>query len=214
MFLDDDDKKQILVRATGRVQELDTCGISASKRFAFYDQVHTTGMDIQHALDATAVLTLGKDMNFRDYVQGAFRMRQIGQGQKVELYIIPEVAQLIEREVTAAGMATTSDQMLEQVTAWLVISSMRSERVQNNQLMVQNVANVWRKAAFRWCLSYEHLPGEANVLADALSRQHMPQPLPLPKGALQHARSREPPAQSDQLWATWLQQTLVQGTRQ
>ena len=149
VFLDDDDKKQILVRATGRVQELDTCGIAASKRFAFYDQVHTTGMDIQHALDATAVLTLGKDMNFRDYVQGAFRMRQIGQGQKVELYIIPEVAQLIERETTAAGMATAPDQMLEQVTAWLVISSMRSERVQNNQLMVQNVANVWRKAAFR-----------------------------------------------------------------
>jgi hypothetical protein len=52
----------IHVRATGRVQELDTCGIPASSRFAFYDQVHTTGMDIKHSLDATAVLTLGKDM--------------------------------------------------------------------------------------------------------------------------------------------------------
>ena len=38
--------------------------------------------------------------------------------------------------------------MLEQVTAWLVISSMRSERVQSNQLLVQNLANVWRKTAF------------------------------------------------------------------
>ena len=153
VFLDEDDRKMILVRATGHVQELDTCGIAASSRFAFYDQVHTTGMDISHSLDATAVLTLGKDMNFRDYVQGAFRMRGIGQGQKVSIYIIPEVCQLIERELKAAGgggaTATTTENMLEHVTAWLVISSMRSERVQNNQLMVQNVANMYRKTAFR-----------------------------------------------------------------
>eukprot|EP01047_Picozoa_sp_COSAG01_P051868 COSAG01_NODE_5394_length_4290_cov_57.037138_1_plen_258_part_10 len=148
VFLDEEDRKMILVRATGRVQELDTCGIPASARFAFYDQVHTTGMDIKHSLDATAVLTLGKDMNFRDYVQGAFRMRQIGVGQTIAIYIIPEVAQLIHREVRAAGMIVNAENMLEQVTAWLVISSMRSERVQSNQLLVQNVSNVWRKQAF------------------------------------------------------------------
>jgi hypothetical protein len=148
VFLDEDDRKMILVRATGRVQELDTCGIPASARFAFYDQVHTTGMDIKHSLDATAVLTLGKDMNFRDYVQGSFRMRQIGVGQTIAIYIIPEVAQLIDREVKAAGMVTTAENMLEQVTAWLVISSMRSERVQSNQLLLQNISNVWRKQAF------------------------------------------------------------------
>jgi hypothetical protein len=39
VFLDEDDKKMILVRATGRVQELDTCGIATASRFAFYDQV-------------------------------------------------------------------------------------------------------------------------------------------------------------------------------
>eukprot|EP01043_Picozoa_sp_COSAG02_P008369 COSAG02_NODE_266_length_26580_cov_9.209207_17_plen_86_part_00 len=43
VFLDEDDKKMILVRATGRVQELATCGIKSASRFAFYDQVHTTG---------------------------------------------------------------------------------------------------------------------------------------------------------------------------
>ena len=30
------------------------------------------GMDIQHKLDAVAALTLGKDMTWRDYVQGAY----------------------------------------------------------------------------------------------------------------------------------------------
>ena len=45
-------------------------GIPLEKRFAFYDQVHTTGMDIQHVLSASAALTLGKDMTWRDYAQG------------------------------------------------------------------------------------------------------------------------------------------------
>ena len=49
------------------------------------DQVHTTGMDIKQAASARAALTLGKDMSFRDYAQGAYRMRGIGKGQTVEL---------------------------------------------------------------------------------------------------------------------------------
>ncbi len=91
----------ILVRATGRVVKLAQCGISVKRRFAFYDQVHTTGMDIQHVLNAKAVLTLG---NFRDYAQGAFRMRGIGRGQTIHLFVIPEVDRLIDRELLAAKM--------------------------------------------------------------------------------------------------------------
>lgn len=69
VFLDDDDKQQVLVRATGRVVSADQCGVPLERRFAFYDQIHTTGMDIKHVVNATAVITLGKDMVFRDYVQ-------------------------------------------------------------------------------------------------------------------------------------------------
>ena len=32
-------------------------------------QVHTTGVDIKQAPEAAAVLTIGKDMTFRDYAQ-------------------------------------------------------------------------------------------------------------------------------------------------
>jgi hypothetical protein len=52
VFLDEYDRKMILVRSTGRVLKLAQCGIPLEKRFAFYDQVHTTGMDIQHVLNA------------------------------------------------------------------------------------------------------------------------------------------------------------------
>ena len=57
-------------------------------------------MDIQQTLSAEAALTLGKDMNFRDYAQGAFRMRNIGKGQKIRLVIVPEIAKLIRTQVS------------------------------------------------------------------------------------------------------------------
>lgn len=40
VFLDDADKQQVLVRATGRVVSADQCGVPLERRFAFYDQVH------------------------------------------------------------------------------------------------------------------------------------------------------------------------------
>ena len=81
IFLDELDRKMVLVRSTGRLLKMQRCGVPADKRFAFYDQVHTTGMDISHVLDAKAVLTISKDMVFRDIAQGAYRMRGINKGQ-------------------------------------------------------------------------------------------------------------------------------------
>jgi len=46
VFLDEMDRKVILVRSTGRIMQLAQCGISKEKRFSFYDQIHTTGTDI------------------------------------------------------------------------------------------------------------------------------------------------------------------------
>lgn len=191
VFLDDYDRKMVLVRSTGRVLKMAQCGIKSEQRFAFYDQVHTTGMDIQHTLNARAVLTLSKDMVFRDYAQGAYRMRGINKGQTIHLMIIPEVCDLISRELRKIGAtsliseavdrvcgispslpengksaemapvlsteyeANHVQQILRDVNAWLVINSMRSERVQFNQLCIQNVSNVWRKTAYNTLLA-EH----------------------------------------------------------
>ena len=162
VFLDELDRKMILLRDGLKVVPLHQCDIHKSKRFAFYDQVHTTGMDIQHALNAKAVLTLGKDMTFRDYAQGAYRMRGIGMGQTIELFVIPEVRQLVADILAkkgaggaaragagqAAGDAPGERDILKDVSAWLVVNSMRSEQVQFNMLCEHNMRNVWRKEAF------------------------------------------------------------------
>ena len=60
-----------LLRHGNKVVELAECGVALERRFSFYDQVHTTGMDIEQPLNAHAVLTLGKDMVFRDYAQAS-----------------------------------------------------------------------------------------------------------------------------------------------
>jgi len=159
VFLDESDEKMILVKATGRVLKLSQCGISVDKRFAFYDQIHTTGMDIKHALSAHAALTLGKDMVFRDLAQGAFRMRGIGEGQTVTIFLIPEVTELMQRQLTKAGYehGRTVDNdpqraTLLDISAWLVINSMWTERLQFDQLCSQNLSNIWRQHAFEQLL--------------------------------------------------------------
>ena len=96
VFLDSADRQMILIRHGMNVVRLNQAGIPARRRFAFYDQIHTTGMDIKHCIDARAAMTLGKDMTFRDYAQGAFRMRGIGIGQTIQVFLIPEVMKLVE----------------------------------------------------------------------------------------------------------------------
>lgn len=86
---------------------------------------------------------------------GAFRMRGIGKGQTIHLYIIPEIERLMARELKQARMPsprtlyyylcrvkvpmvayrTTTGvdvdaKVLVDVAAWLVVNSMRSERIQ------------------------------------------------------------------------------------
>ncbi len=103
-------------------------------------------------------------------------MRGIGRGQTIHLFVIPEIERLMARELKEAEMHLTGrllpahftyahslnicyfpdmpeeKKVLIDVSAWLVINSMRSERIQFNQLCIQNVSNVWRKNSFKTLL--------------------------------------------------------------
>ena len=80
-------------------------------------------------------------------------MRGIGVGQTLQVFVIPEVKQLMQRELAAAAFtppvgAEAWDHTLEDVVAWLVVNSMRSEQTQWTMLCIQNIANLYRKNAF------------------------------------------------------------------
>jgi len=111
-------------------------------------------MDIHQCIDARAAITLGKDMTFRDYAQGAFRMRGIGQGQTLELFIIPEVMERINKHVRLLSGAKSNQlqiaantfgndllslgpihsqapqNLLVNVASWLTLNGMKSENMQ------------------------------------------------------------------------------------
>lgn len=159
VYLDENDRQMILLRDHISAMPLVQCGLSPSKRFTFYDQVHTTGMDIKQCVNARAVVTLGKDMTFRDYAQGAFRMRGIATGQTICIFLIPEVENRILHEMKVARIGLSSQgsaqerlhEFLMLVPAWLLINSMRMESMQLVQLSLQELHNIWRRRAL-YCL--------------------------------------------------------------
>jgi len=175
VFLDENDRQMILMRKDWNVIPLQrVAAMPMSKRFTFYDQVHTTGMDIKQSAAAQAAITLGKDMCLRDYAQGAWRMRGLGRGQTLQVVMIPEIARLISVEVAKGGgqlpssreaelMSMTpleaSKRLLRDVTAWLVVNSMRSENVQAGLLAEQRASNIWRKHSYRKLIASPTVPG-------------------------------------------------------
>ena len=87
-------------------------------------------------------------MVFRDLAQGAYRMRGIAKGQTIAMLVIPEVAQLMRRQLAKTSAEDKSSppqvppspqrvpsempsqaQLLHDVAAWLTLNSMRTERV-------------------------------------------------------------------------------------
>ena len=166
VFLDNYDEKMILVRDGMKVMKLSQCGIRMDERFSFYDQVHTTGMDIKQPLNARACLTIGKDMTFRDYAQGAFRMRGIGKGQTIDVFVIPEVDRLISSQLALAAPSVSSasdEQKLKDVTAWLHINGCRSENLQYGLLCEQSLHNIYRKVAYRSLLEAVDKMGKVDT---------------------------------------------------
>lgn len=149
VFLDTSDRQMILCRYVPFPLNLLQCGIAPEHRFTFYDQIHTTGMDIKHYSMACAVLTIGKDMTFRDYAQGAYRMRGIGKGQTIHVFLIPEIQHQLNLSDRWGETGGHPDLLLTQVPAWLLCNSMRMERMQLIQLSKQEIDNVWRKQALK-----------------------------------------------------------------
>lgn len=88
-----------------------------SECFTYYDQWHTTGIDIRQAVNANAFITISEKTLKRDYLQGAFRMRGLASGQTLEASISSEVARKILKkdpsncDIRDVTKATTVTQM-------------------------------------------------------------------------------------------------------
>ena len=91
-------------------------------------------------MDAVAAVTIGKDMTLRDYKQGCWRMRGLGKGQRVHVFIVQEVYKLVCDAVVTSGKpvaAADSHSLQADVLAWLTLNSIKSEALQQLQLHKQ-----------------------------------------------------------------------------
>lgn len=213
VFLDDEDKKMVLMRTTegtggqgiqAEPVPLATSGVAVEKRFTFYDQVHTTGMDIPQPIDGYAVATIGKDMTLRDFSQGCWRMRDLGQGQRVHVVVPCEVEKLME-EVAKTGalnkVAGASPQHAPVLRpnllllAWLTQNGVRSEEQQAVQLREQNIRDVARRMSLGLLLQFKKpMPSEkqheAMAAAEARATATSDDPTKINVGVERDRRTR------------------------
>lgn len=59
--------------------------------FTYYDQRHTTGVDLKQMSNAIGLATFDKDTTSRDFKQGVKRMRELGRTHSIEVIIPQEV---------------------------------------------------------------------------------------------------------------------------
>lgn len=144
---DNEDERLVLDRATRKVIPYTQAGFARNRCFTFYDQIHTTGIDIDQPLGCLAVLTLGKDSTFRDYAQAAYRMRGLGDvgQQKISLLVSPQVNFMIQQ---CSPPAENNLGIAARVLGWTVLNSLSAEVGQYMLLCQQNVENLWRSSAW------------------------------------------------------------------
>eukprot|EP00913_Durusdinium_trenchii_P011098 g10420.t1 len=121
-YFDDHDAPMVILRGAVKPALLSEAGVPMNRRFTFFDQVHTTGTDTKQPLQSYAALTLSASMTFRDYAQGAWRMRGLGKGQKLRMMIAPELAKKV------AGVVKTDGELgLHDAVAFMLSNQFDSE---------------------------------------------------------------------------------------
>ncbi len=140
VYLDGAGKKMVLKRGVDRPLPLASAGVDMARRFTFYDQAHCTGMDIKQTSVCVAIVSVSKDMSFRDLAQAAYRMRGVGCLQTLRYALIPEV----RAQIKTAG----SELALGDIAAYLYAQGFSTEIAQGRLLTIQTCNSVWRKQAF------------------------------------------------------------------
>ncbi|CAJ1357562.1 unnamed protein product, partial [Effrenium voratum] len=127
-------------------------------------QVHTTGTDTKQPLQCFAALTLSASMTFRDYAQGAWRMRGLGKGQKLRMMITPELAKKVAGAVGAEGSLGLHD-----AVAFMLSNQFDSEGKQFAALQLQNLATVWRRTCLQKLMAAEEPQQREQMRAEVES---------------------------------------------
>lgn len=106
--------------------------IKMEERLTYYDQFHTIGTDIPHAKTARAALTIGEKMYIKDLFQSLWRKREIDKGQKVDLFISHDIAQLIKKARSSSHPDKNSDIITIQDVLLFCIKNQAERETEDN----------------------------------------------------------------------------------
>ncbi|CAE7493479.1 unnamed protein product [Symbiodinium necroappetens] len=145
------DLPMILLKGAASAVPLEDANILPEKRFCYFDQPHTTGIDINQPSLGVAAITMGKDMSIRELQQGAWRMRGLARGQTLEMILPEDVAVYMRsalEDETAVPLSNNS-RALQDIQSCLLMRSVEREELQARQLVRQDLGNVWKSEALQ-----------------------------------------------------------------
>jgi len=88
VYFDDKKNQMVELNRYGEITDFSETKTPMDRRFTYYDQVHTTGINVPQAQHAKAFITIGNGINARDIFQGSMRMRNLGKGQSLT-FLVP-----------------------------------------------------------------------------------------------------------------------------
>jgi len=129
VYFDDNTDEVMVAKRThsGPVcQPLSVCDFKKKQLFTYFNDIKTRGIDRKLPILSQGIMTIGKDMTTDQVVQAAMRLRQLGQGQRLELWIPPDVlGQIRHFANTYTGSETDISPLM--VYAWTIGNTVKKE---------------------------------------------------------------------------------------
>ncbi|CAE7245536.1 unnamed protein product [Symbiodinium natans] len=153
------DLPMILLKGAAAAVPLEDASTLPEKRFCYFDQPHTTGIDINQPALGVAAITMGKDMSIRELQQGAWRMRGLARGQTLEMILPEDVAAYMRSALQdpRAVPPSNSSRALQDIQACLLMRSLDQEELQTRQLVRQDLGHTWKSQALKAGCSFRLL---------------------------------------------------------
>ncbi|XP_018895940.2 uncharacterized protein [Bemisia tabaci] len=116
LYFSDEGNKLTVQTRDGKISALQDCYLDKRFLFAYLDDIHTRGTDIQLPLNCHAILTIGMDMSKDKLMQAAMRLRQLAQKQSVSLWGTQAVSFAIARDNSVDPTKINSLEVIKWVT--------------------------------------------------------------------------------------------------
>lgn len=135
------------------------------KRCTFLDQSHTTGSDVAYKHDAIGLVTISRNMLFRDLLQSVWRLRGLDKSQKVKFIISKEVQGII---CQVLGKEKESEISLGDILRFTIINQTKQQGIDNFKGLRQEMHSHIQQLLFKVMLSPDYSEKQRKDTIEAL----------------------------------------------